>query len=202
MNYFVAPLAKLIDEFNKLPGIGKKSAQRLAFYVLSKDDAYVKNFSDALIEVKQKVKFCEKCFNITDKNICDICENPKRNSKVICVVEDPKDVIAMENLGEFKGVYHVLHGVISPLNEIGPDDIKIKELVNKVAGGDVEEVILATNINVEGETTAMYIAKLLSGFCDNITRLANGLPVGSDIEYADEGTLLNALEGRRKINAN
>ena len=199
MNYFVAPLAKLIDEFNKLPGIGKKSAQRLAFYVLSKDDAYVKNFSDALIEVKQKVKFCEKCFNITDKNICDICENPKRNSKIICVVEDPKDVIAMENLGEFKGVYHVLNGVISPLNEIGPDDLTIKELVERVAKGDVEEIILATNLNVEGETTAMYIAKLLSNFCNNITRLANGLPVGSDIEYADEGTLLNAYEGRRKV---
>ncbi|MBE7014080.1 MAG: recombination protein RecR [Ruminococcaceae bacterium] len=199
MNYFVAPLAKLIDEFNKLPGVGKKSAQRLAFYILSKDYSYVKNFSDALLCVKEKVNFCEKCFNVTDKTICDICHDPKRNQNVICVVENPKDVIAMENLNEFKGVYHVLHGVISPLNEIGPDDIKIKELVDRVAKGDVEEIILATNLNVEGETTAMYIAKLLGNFCNNITRLANGLPVGSDIEYADEGTLLNAYEGRRKV---
>ncbi|MBE7029016.1 MAG: recombination protein RecR [Clostridia bacterium] len=199
MNYFVAPLAKLIDEFNKLPGIGKKSAQRLAFYILSKDFSYVKNFSDALIEVKEKVNFCEKCFNVTDKAVCDICHDPKRNQNVICVVENPKDVIAMENLNEFNGVYHVLHGVISPLNEIGPDDIKIKELVEKVAKGNIEEVILATNLNVEGETTAMYIAKLLSNFVSNITRLANGLPVGSDIEYADESTLLNAFEGRRKV---
>lgn len=199
MNYFVAPLAKLIDEFNKLPGVGKKSAQRLAFYILSKDYSYVKNFSDALLCVKEKVNFCEKCFNVTDKTICDICHDPKRNQNIICVVENPKDVIAMENLNEFKGVYHVLHGVISPLNEIGPDDLKIKELVDRVAKGDVEEIILATNLNVEGETTAMYIAKLLGNFCSNITRLANGLPVGSDIEYADEGTLLNAYEGRRKV---
>ena len=199
MNYFVAPLAKLIDEFNKLPGIGKKSAQRLAFYILSKDYSYVKNFSHALLEVKEKVNFCEKCFNVTDKSICDICNNPKRNQNIICVVENPKDVIAMENLNEYNGVYHILHGVISPLNEIGPDDIKIKELVDRVARGNVEEIILATNLNVEGETTAMYIAKLLSNFCNNITRLANGLPVGSDIEYADESTLLNAYEGRRKV---
>ena len=199
MSYFVAPLAKLIDEFNKLPGIGKKSAQRLAFYILSKEYNYVKNFSDIMLEVKNKVKYCEKCFNITDKDVCDICSNEKRNKNIICVVESPKDVLAMENLNEFKGVYHVLHGVISPLNEIGPDDIKIKELVDKVAKGDVEEVILATNLNVEGETTAMYIAKLIGNFCGNVTRLANGLPVGSDIEYADENTLLNAFEGRRKI---
>lgn len=199
MSYFVAPLAKLIDEFNKLPGIGKKSAQRLAFYILSRDEHYVKNFSDIMLDVKEKVKYCQKCFNITDKNVCDICMSEKRNKNIICVVESPKDVIAMENLNEFKGVYHVLHGVISPLNEIGPDDIRIKELVERVAKGDVEEVILATNLNVEGETTAMYIAKLLGNFCDNITRLANGLPVGSDIEYADENTLLNAFEGRRKV---
>lgn len=199
MNYFVAPLAKLIDEFNKLPGIGKKSAQRLAFYILSKDYSYVKNFSEALLEVKEKVNFCEKCFNVTDKSVCDICHDSKRNHNIICVVENPKDVIAMENLNEFKGVYHVLHGVISPLNEVGPDDIRIKELVERVAKGNVEEIILATNLNVEGETTAMYIAKLLENFCSNITRLANGLPVGSDIEYADENTLLNAYEGRRKV---
>jgi len=199
MSYFVAPLAKLIDEFNKLPGIGKKSAQRLAFYILSKDYSYVKKFSDAMLEVKEKVNYCEKCHNITDKAVCDICSDIKRDKNVICVVESPKDVLAMENLNEFKGVYHVLHGVISPLNEIGPDDIKIKELVERVSKGDVKEVILATNLNVEGETTAMYIAKLLNVFCDNITRLANGLPVGSDIEYADENTLLNAYEGRRKV---
>ena len=199
MSYFVAPLAKLIDEFNKLPGIGKKSAQRLAFHILSKDFSYVKNFSDILLEVKEKVCYCEKCYNITDKNICDICDSEKRDQDIICVVESPKDVIAMENLNEFNGVYHVLHGVISPLNEIGPDDIKLKELVDRVTKGNIKEIILATNLNVEGETTAMYIYKLLSPFCDNITRLANGLPVGSDIEYADSNTLLTAFSGRRKI---
>ena len=199
MNYFVAPLAKLIDEFNKLPGVGKKSAQRLAFYILSKDYSYVKNFSDALLCVKEKVNFCEKCFNVTDKTICDICHDPKRNQNIICVVENPKDVIAMENLNEFKGVYHVLHGVISPLNEIGPDDLKIKELVDRVAKGDVEEIILATNLNVEGETTAMYISRIVKPLGIKVTRLAYGLPVGASLEYADEVTLYRALEGRREI---
>lgn len=199
MSYFIAPLAKLIDEFNKLPGIGKKSAQRLAFYVLNQDMEYVNNFSQVLKDVKNKIKYCEVCGNITDKPVCDICINDKRDKSIICVVESAKDIIAIENLNEFKGVYHVLNGVISPLNEIGPDDIRIKELVERVANSNIKEIILATNLNVEGETTAMYIAKLIGGFCDNITRLANGLPSGADIEYADENTLLNAYEGRRKM---
>ncbi len=196
MSYFVAPLARLIEEFNKLPGIGKKTAQRLAFHVISKDKSYAEGFSQALLEAKEKIRYCDCCFHITDRERCEICSDSQRDASVICVVESPKDVLAMENTREFKGVYHVLHGAISPLNEIGPDDIRIKELVERVAKGDVREVILATNADVEGETTALYIAKILKPFCSSITRLANGLPVGADIEYADEVTLVRALEGR------
>ena len=196
MSYFVAPLARLIEEFNKLPGIGKKTAQRLAFYVISREKGYAEDFAGALIDAKEKIKYCTKCFHITDTELCDICADPRRDPSVICVVESPKDVLAMENTKEYHGVYHVLHGAISPLNEIGPDDIRIKELIERAAKGGVKEVILATNANVEGETTALYIAKMLKPFCENITRLANGLPVGSDIEYADEVTLVRALEGR------
>lgn len=199
MSYFVPPLANLIDEFNKLPGIGKKSAQRLAFNILTKEQNSVDRFISAINEAREKIGYCEKCQNITEREICSICSSASRKQNVICVVEGPKDVLALEALNEFDGVYHVLHGVISPLNEIGPDDIKIKELVDRVVKTPPEEVILATNPNVEGETTAMYIAKLLSPFCENVTRLANGLPIGADIEYADEGTLLNAFEGRRKV---
>ena len=199
MSYFVPPLARLIEEFNKLPGIGKKTAQRLAFYVVSRDKEYAQEFAKALIDAKDKIKYCDQCFHITDKERCDICSDSKRDSSIICVVESPKDVLAMENTKEYHGVYHVLHGAISPLNEVGPDDIRIKELVERVAEGSVKEVILATNANVEGETTALYIAKLLKPFCDRITRLANGLPVGADIEYADEVTLVRALEGRYGI---
>lgn len=199
MSYFVPPLANLIDEFNKLPGIGKKSAQRLAFHILSKTEEEADKFIFAVKDAREKIRYCSCCQNITEKEVCDICSSPSRNQKVICVVESPKDVIALEALNEFDGVYHVLHGVISPLNETGPDDIKIKELADRVYKNKPDEIILATNLNVEGETTAMYIAKLLAPFCENITRLANGLPVGADIEYADEGTLLNAFEGRRKI---
>ena len=199
MSYFVAPLAKLIEEFNKLPGIGKRTAQRLAFYVINQDKSYAEGFAKALVSAKNSIKYCNVCQNITDKEVCSVCASEKRDKSVICVVEGAEDVLKMESLKEFNGVYHVLHGVIDPLNEVGPDDIRIKELLERVSKGDVKELILATNINVQGETTALYIAKLLSPFCDNITRLANGLPVGGDIEYADEGTLLRALEGRRKI---
>ncbi len=199
MSYFVPPLANLIDEFNKLPGIGKKSAQRLAFNMLTKEQTAVDKFISAIMTAREKIRYCEKCQNITEQEICSICSSASRNQNVICVVEGPKDVLALEALNEFEGVYHVLHGVISPLNEIGPDDIKLKELVERISKNPPTEVILATNPNVEGETTAMYIAKLISPFCDNVTRLANGLPVGADIEYADEGTLLNAFEGRRKV---
>ena len=199
MSYFVAPLARLIEEFNKLPGIGKKTAQRLAFYVISREKGYAEDFAKALMDAKEKIKYCTQCFHITDKERCDICGNPNRDPSVICVVESPKDVLAMENTKEYHGVYHVLHGAISPLNEIGPDDIRIKELIERVANGGIKEVILATNANVEGETTALYIAKMLKPFCEKITRLANGLPVGADIEYADEVTLVRALEGRYGI---
>lgn len=200
MSYFVPPLANLIDEFNKLPGIGKKSAQRLAFHMLSKETEDIEKFIEAIRNAKEKIRYCNVCQNITEKETCDICSSQTRNHEQICVVESPKDVLALEALNEYDGTYHVLHGVISPLNEIGPDDIRIKELILRIANNKTEEVILATNPNVEGETTAMYIAKLLAPFTDNITRLANGLPVGADIEYADEGTLLNAFEGRRKVN--
>ncbi len=196
MSYYVAPLARLMEEFNKLPGIGKKTAQRLAFYVISREKEYAQNFARALIDAKEKIRYCDQCFHLTDRERCAICADPSRDPSVICVVESPKDVLAMENTKEYHGVYHVLHGAISPLNEIGPDDIRIKELIERVAKGGIREVILATNANVEGETTALYIAKMLKPFCDNITRLANGLPVGADIEYADEVTLVRALEGR------
>ncbi len=199
MSYFVPPLANLIDEFNKLPGIGKKSAQRLAFHILDSEEAVIERFIGAIREAKEKIRYCEECRNISDKEKCDICSSFARNHNAICVVESPKDVIALEALNEFDGVYHVLHGAISPVNGVGPDDLTVKELVSRAAKEKPEEIILATNPNVEGETTAMYLAKLLEPFCSNITRLANGLPVGADIEYADEGTLLNAFEGRRKI---
>ena len=199
MSYFVPPLANLIDEFNRLPGIGKKSAQRLAFHMLSKSEDEIDKFVFAVKNAKEKIKYCECCQNITENQICNICSSDLRNHGVICVVESPKDVMALEALNEFEGVYHVLHGVISPLDEKGPDDIKLKELLKRVTENPPEEIILATNPDIEGETTAMYIAKLLEPFCKNITRLANGLPVGADIEYADEGTLLNAFEGRRKV---
>lgn len=199
MSYFVPPLANLIDAFNKLPGIGKKSAQRLAFHILNSEEAVVDAFIDSIKEARDKIRYCDECKNLSEKEKCDICSSFSRNHKSICVVESPKDVIALESLNEFDGVYHVLHGVISPVNGVGPDDLTVKELVARVAKENPEEIILATNPNVEGDTTAMYLAKLLEPFCGNITRLANGLPMGADIEYADEGTLLNAFEGRRKI---
>lgn len=200
MGYFVPAFADLIDEFNKLPGIGKKSAQRLAFYMLNRNKAETDRFIEAIKNAKEKIRYCECCQNLSETELCSMCASSERDKGIICVVESPKDVIAFEGLNEYKGVYHVLHGVISPLDEVGPDDIRIKELLHRVTTNPPSEIILATNPNTEGETTAMYIAKLLSPFCSNITRLANGLPVGADIEYADEGTLLNAFEGRRKIN--
>ena len=162
MSYFVAPLAKLIEEFNKLPGIGKRTAQRLAFHVINQDKSYAESFAEALVTAKNSIKYCSVCQNITDKEVCSVCESEKRDKSVICVVEGSEDVLKMESLKEFNGVYHVLHGVIDPLNEVGPDDIRIKELLERVSKGDVKELILATNINVQGETTALYIAKLLS----------------------------------------
>ena len=199
MQYFPAPLQDLADQFGRLPGIGGKTAQRLAFYVLSLPDGEAQDFADAIVAAKRSVHTCPVCQNLTDKEICPICNDPMRDQSLICVVADPKDVIAMERSREFSGVYHVLHGVISPLNRVTQDDIKIRELLRRVATGNVREVIMATNPDTEGEATAMYISRLLRPMEVKVTRLAYGVPVGSQLEYADEVTLSRALEGRQEI---
>jgi len=199
MSFYAAPVAKLIEEFEKLPGIGHKTAQRLAFHVLNLPESRVLSLSNAIREAKQKIKYCSVCSNLTDVDPCNICSSPSRDRSVICVVEDPKDVVAMERTREFKGLYHVLHGVISPMEGIGPEDIKIKELLERLKEGNTREVIVATNPNIEGEATAMYISRLLKPLGIKTTRIAHGIPVGGDLEYADEVTLAKALEGRREI---
>lgn len=199
MQYFPAALQDLADQFAKLPGIGGKTAQRLAFYVLGLPAVEAQAFADAILEAKKSVHTCPVCQNLTDKEICGICDDVTRNHSVICVVAEPKDVIAMERSREFDGVYHVLHGVISPLNHVTQDDIRIKELLHRVANSDVKEVIMATNPDTEGEATAMYISRLLRPMEIKVTRLAYGVPVGSQLEYADEVTLSRALEGRQEI---
>ena len=196
---YALPIAKLIEEFSKLPGIGKRSAERLAFHILKQPKESVENFSKALIDAKEKIKFCPVCQSLTDTTPCSICSNPKRDKSVICVVENPKDILAMEKTKEFSGVYHVLHGVISPIDGIGPDDIKIKELLLRTKDNDVKEIIMATNPSIEGEATAMYISNLFKNFGIKVTRIAHGLPVGGELEYADEITLTKALEGRQEI---
>lgn len=199
MDYYIEPIARLISELSKLPGIGNKTAQRLAFYIINMPDEQVGQLASAIAEVKNKIRYCSICQNITDVNPCRICTNPQRDPSIICVVEDPRDVIAMEKTRDFRGLYHVLHGVISPMNGIGPDDIKIKELIARVSDDTIKEVILATNPDVEGEATAVYISKLLKPMGIKVTRIAHGLPVGGDLEYADEVTLSKALEGRREM---
>jgi recombination protein RecR len=198
VNYYPQSISKLIEEFSKLPGIGPKTAQRLAFYVLDMNESDVKAFSEALINAKTNIKYCSICGNLTDEDPCIICRNTSRDPQVICVVQEPRDVIAMEKTREYKGLYHVLHGAISPLEGIGPDDIRIKELLKRLTP-EIKEVILATNPNVEGEATAMYVARLIKPLGIKVTRIAHGVPVGGDIEYADEVTLSKALEGRREI---
>lgn len=190
---------KLIKQFEKLPGIGHKTAVRLAFYILESPKETAEEMSRVLIEAKQKVRLCSKCFNITEKDPCEICSNTKRDQTIICVLESVKDVIAMEKTHEFNGVYHVLHGSISPMNNITAGDIKVKELLGRLQEVDVKEVILATNPTIEGETTAMYISRLIKPLGINVTRIAHGIPVGGDIEYTDEITLIKALEGRREM---
>ncbi|MBQ3950968.1 MAG: recombination protein RecR, partial [Oscillospiraceae bacterium] len=185
--------------FASLPGVGRKSAQRLAFHVLSLSDAEAQDFASAITDAKRKVHACRICQNLTDTEVCGICSSPNRDPSTVCVVADPKDVAAMERAREYKGVYHVLHGVISPLNRIGPDDIRIKELVERVSEGGVEEIIMATNPDTEGETTAKYISRLLRPFGVKVTRLAYGIPMGASLEFADDATLMRALEGRREI---
>jgi recombination protein RecR len=198
LTIYPQPLSKLIEEFSKLPGIGSKTAQRLAFHVLNMDYSAVERLSEAIIEAKRNTKYCSSCGNLTDTDPCAICRNTSRDESTICVVQEPKDVIAMEKTREYRGLYHVLHGAISPLGGVGPDDIRIKELLARITP-EVKEVILATNPNVEGEATAMYIARLLKPLGVKTTRIAHGIPVGGDLEYADEVTLTKALEGRREI---
>ena len=197
--YFPAALERLTEAFARLPGIGGKTAQRLAFHVLSLPDEEAADFARAIVEAKQTVHTCPICQNLTDGERCAICSDERRDPGVICVVAEPRDVIAMERAREYEGVYHVLHGVISPLNHIGPDDIRIRELLSRVAQGGVREVIMATNPDTEGEATAMYLSRLLRPMEVKVTRLAYGIPVGSQLEYADEVTLLRALEGRREM---
>lgn len=199
MKFFAPSVENLIDEFAKLPGIGRKSAQRLAFHVLNLPKEQAQKFADAIMNAKETVHTCPKCQNLTDQELCPICSDSTRDHSVICVVTDPKDVISFEKTREFRGVYHVLHGTISPLNHIGPDDIRIRELLHRVAEEDIKEVIIATNPDTEGEATAMYIARLLRPFSIRVTRLAYGIPVGGHLEYIDEVTLMRALEGRRDI---
>lgn len=199
MSYYAAPVARLIEEFEKLPGIGHKTAQRLAFHVLNLSLEKVDNFANAIRDAKLKTRYCSVCSNLTETDPCNICSGNSRDRTVFCVVEDPRDVVAMERIREFKGLYHVLHGVISPMEGIGPEDIKIKELLHRLKEGEVREVIMATNPDVEGEATAMYISKLLKPLGIKTTRIAHGIPVGGDLEYADEVTLAKALDGRREI---
>lgn len=199
MTKFIPAISRLIDEFSRLPGVGKKSAQRLAFHVINMDQGQAVNFAEAILDVKRKVRYCIKCFNITDQEICDICSDLKRDHSLMCVVESPRDLIAIENTKEFHGYYHVLHGAISPMEGIGPNEIKIKELIIRLQHDETKEVIIATNPSIEGEATAMYISKLLKGTDITVTRLAHGIPVGGDLEYADEVTLAKAIEGRRNL---
>lgn len=199
MEYFPAPLEKLVEQFASLPGIGCKSAQRLAFHILSLTEQEAQEFADAIVEAKRSVTCCPVCRNLTAGGLCPICASPKRDEGVICVVADPRDVVAMERAREYSGRYHVLHGVISPMNHVGPDDLEIKSLVDRVARGDIREVIMATNPDTEGEATAMYLARLLRPFGVRVTRLAYGIPVGGHLEFADDATLMRALEGRREM---
>ena len=199
MQYFPAALQNLADQFARLPGIGGKTAQRLAFHVLGLPLEDAEEFANAILEAKKQVHTCPVCQNLTDREICPICDDPTRDQRLICVVAEPKDVIAMERSREFRGTYHVLHGVISPLNHVTQDDIKVKELLMRVGSGDVREIIMATNPDTEGEATAMYISRLLRPMEIKVTRLAYGIPVGSQLEYADEVTLSRALEVRQEI---
>ena len=196
MRTYPASLEKLSEQFARLPGIGTKSARRLAFHVLSMDDASAQAFADAILEARRSIHACPRCQNLTDRELCPICSDLSRDKTTICVVAEPKDVTAMEKAREFHGVYHVLHGVISPLSDVGPEDLRIRELLERIADEDIHEVIMATNPDTEGEATAMYISRLLKPFGVTVTRLAYGIPVGGQLEYADEITLTRALAGR------
>ena len=199
MSAYSPSIEKLIESFEKLPSIGHKTAIRLAYHMLDMSDDEIKEFTTSITDAKQKLKYCSICFNISDTDPCPICSDAKRDQSTICVVEDVRDIMAMERTHEYKGVYHVLHGTISPLNGIGPDEIKIKELLNRIRDNEIKEVIIATNPRVEGEATSIYLSKLLKAFNIKVTRIAHGIPVGGDLEYTDEITLMKAMEGRREI---
>ena len=197
MDIFIEPIGKLVNEFSKLPGVGKKTAQRYAYKIIDMPESEARAFADAILGVKRKVKYCKTCGNFTEEETCGICRAREHN--VICVVKEPKDVAAIEKLHEFKGVYHVLHGVIDPLAGVGPNDIRIRELLARISAGDVKEVIVATNPDVSGDATAMYIAKLIKPLGVDVTRLAHGIPIGSEIEYTDDVTLARAFVERNKL---
>ena len=199
MEYFPAPLEKLVEQFARLPGVGSKSAQRLAFHMLNLPMEQAQAFADAIVDAKRSVTLCPVCRNLTAGGLCPICSSPKRDEGTICVVADPRDVVAIERSREYNGRYHVLHGVLSPMNHVGPDDLEIKPLVDRVAAGGVQEVIMATNPDTEGEATALYLARLLKPFGVKVTRLAYGIPVGGHLEFADDATLMRALAGRREL---
>ena len=199
MSYYSPSIEKLIESFERLPSIGHKTAVRLAFHMLDLSKEETDEFINSIINAKEKLKYCSNCYNISDTDPCQICSSPKRDNSIICVVEDVRDVMAMERTHEFKGVYHVLHGTISPMNGIGPEDIKIKELLNRIANNDIKEIIIATNPRVEGEATAIYLSKIIKPLGIKVTRIAHGIPVGGDLEYTDEVTLSKALEGRREL---
>ena len=199
MSYDVAALEKLIEQFQKMPSIGRKTAQRMAFHVLDLTDDDAKEFANAIIDAHTKIHRCSVCHNLTENELCPVCESVNRDKSLVCVVEDPRDVLAMERTREYSGVYHVLHGVISPMNGIGPEQLTIKSLVERASSGVIAEIIMATNPTIEGDTTAMYISKLIKPFGVKVTRLAYGIPVGADIEYADDVTLMRALSGRSEL---
>jgi recombination protein RecR len=196
---FAEPLARLINEFKRLPGIGQKSAQRLAFHVLRARREDAEQLAQAVLDVKDKLGLCRACNNISDGELCNFCRDPNRNQRLLCVVEEPHNIVAIETTRQFDGVYHVLHGALSPLRGIGPDQLKLKNLVERIGGGQVEEIIVATNPTVEGEATAVYLARLLKPLGVRVSRIAMGVPVGSELEYADEVTITKALEGRREM---
>lgn len=196
---YTLPLARLIEEFQKLPGIGPKSAQRLAFHVLKQTPSDVRNFSDALLDAREKIGYCQQCFNLSAQHICEICVQPGRKRQMLCIVSEPKDLYALERTGEFRGIYHVLQGLISPLEGIGPEDLKIKELLARLANPEIEEIILALPPSIEGDTTSLYLSRLIKPLGIKLTRIAFGLPVGADLEYADSMTITRALQGRQSV---
>jgi recombination protein RecR len=199
VSYYAEPIARLLEELERLPGIGPKSAQRLAFHILKGDDITAQHLADAIVEVKRQVHFCSRCFNFASEDLCEYCADPRRDASVLCVVEEPRDVVAIERTGEFRGLYHVLQGAISPIDGVGPEQLHVRELIDRLAPGSVTEVVIATNPNVEGETTALYLARLIKPLGIRVTRIASGLPVGGDLEFADEVTLGRALEARREM---